>query len=73
MLLQELYPVNKLRNVAQDNTRAEYVFYVDVDFIPNRGLAKAVYEYIDSGFFDSTRVRLVINGFDLLWDHCRTA
>ena len=63
--------MNKLRNVAQDNTRAEYVFYVDVDFIPNRGLAKAVYEYIDDGFFDSTRVRLVINILDLLWDHCR--
>ena len=57
--VKALYPVNQLRNVAQDNTQAEFVLYIDVDFIPNRDLEASVYKHINNGFFNSSRVSAV--------------
>ena len=47
MCVKALYPVNQLRNVAQDNTQAEFVLYIDVDFIPNRDLEASVHKHIN--------------------------
>jgi len=32
------YPINYLRNVAINNSQTSYIFYVDVDLVPNAGL-----------------------------------
>ena len=35
---QLYYPINVLRNIALRETRTDYVFVIDVDFIPMPGL-----------------------------------
>lgn len=37
-LLQELYPVNQLRNLALENVRTSHVLLTDIDFIPSKEL-----------------------------------
>ena len=48
-LLQHLYPVNVLRNRVQDSVNAEYVFYIDVDFVPSPGLYSRLLQKLDLG------------------------
>ena len=39
MLVAQAYnPINYLRNIAINNSRTPYTFYVDVDLVPNPGL-----------------------------------
>jgi len=38
LAVQAYNPINYLRNVAINNSRTAYTFYVDVDLIPNPGL-----------------------------------
>ena len=48
--------MNRLRNVAQNNTEAEYIFLIDVDFIPNKALEFYIDQHIERGFYDSEKV-----------------
>jgi len=38
----ELYPINKMRNVALDAVRTSHVLMVDVDFVPSLGLDQKI-------------------------------
>ena len=50
-------PINKLRNIAQDNCVTEYILMLDVDFAPDRHLETRVNQYIAQGFFSSFKVQ----------------
>ena len=52
--------MNRLRNVAQNNTQAEYIFLIDVDFIPNKALEFYIDQHIERGFYDSEKVCILI-------------
>ena len=38
--------------MATDNAMSEFVFAIDVDFVPNPGLQHQLEYYIETGFFD---------------------
>lgn len=64
-----LYPVNRLRNVAQNNTQAEYIFLIDVDFIPNKALEFYIDQHIERGFYDSEKQKaLIVPALEMMKD-----
>ncbi|XP_032511691.1 beta-1,4-glucuronyltransferase 1 [Danaus plexippus] len=42
------YPQNHLRNLARKNCHTPYVFLVDVDIVPSRGMAEALDSFLSS-------------------------
>ena len=50
---QLYFPINKLRNLALENARTEFIFQVDVDFILSDNLEADVVSAIESGFFSN--------------------
>ena len=55
-LWQELYPVNHLRNIAINNTLAQYILTVDVDFLPSQDLYDKIVTWLDTGFLQEGKV-----------------
>ena len=51
---QVFFPINKLRNLALENARTEFIFQVDVDFVLSNDLEADVISAIQSGFFLNT-------------------
>ena len=77
-IFQIYYPSNFLRNVALNNTRTDYVFLSDADFIPMFGLHSHVKLAIDQGLLDNPKKKRVsmiryahkqddLKGIWLLW------
>jgi hypothetical protein len=60
----ELYPINFNRNVALDNAQTEFVFLVDVDFIPNIGLFEHIEDNIKALSMSTSRRALVVPAFE---------
>ena len=50
-------PINKLRNIAINNTLTPFIFYVDVDFVPHPNLHQLLTSQANSGFFNGAKVR----------------
>ncbi|CAB3222709.1 unnamed protein product [Arctia plantaginis] len=42
------YPQNHLRNLARKNCHTPYVFLVDVDIVPSRGMAEALDKFLEN-------------------------
>lgn len=59
----QLYPINFMRNVALDNAQTEFVFLVDVDFIPNIGLFEQIPDNIKLLKMSTSRRALVVPAF----------
>ena len=62
-------PINKLRNIAQDNSNAEFVLLIDVDFIPNKQLEHEISALITQNFFESIEVSLILYNFISIFYH----
>jgi hypothetical protein len=60
----ELYPINFMRNLALDNAQTEFVFLVDVDFIPNIGLFEHIADNIAALSMSTSRRALVVPAFE---------
>ena len=60
----QLYPINFMRNVALDNAQTEFVFLVDVDFIPDIGLFEHIKDDIKSLSMSTSRRALVVPAFE---------
>ena len=62
------YPINFLRNMALDSSQGEYVFMVDVDFVPSRHLASSIEKEISQHFSQSSHKykALVIPAFEII-------
>ena len=63
------YPVNILRNVAIDGVRTEYVFNVDVDFVPNVDATEhimALTKAMPGAIGKDTKFMLVIPAFEFV-------
>ncbi|CAJ0575796.1 unnamed protein product, partial [Mesorhabditis spiculigera] len=56
------YPINYLRNVAINATRSEFIFLLDVDFLPSRGLEGALLSSTDEFAANSV---LVVPAFEM--------
>ena len=52
-IFQLYFPINKLRNLALENARTEFIFQVDVDFILSDNLEADVISTIECGFFSA--------------------
>jgi len=68
------YPNNLLRNLVLDNLREDYYVALDVDFIPNKGAYKAMYNLIHNNNAESNEIKkrlhakeiFVLPAFDLI-------
>jgi len=63
-----LYPINALRNVVVDQARTNWVFPVDVDFIPSKQLYNRVTRVLLPRLANVERAALVVPHFELLED-----
>lgn len=66
---QGLYPINKLRNIAQDSVETDFIFYVDIDFLMNPDLYSDVTDLINTQFFENSKVRCKLQVFDVSSDN----
>jgi hypothetical protein len=60
----QIYPINFMRNVALDNAQTEFVFLVDVDFIPNIGLFERIADNMKALSMSRSRRALVVPAFE---------
>ena len=51
MFFQSIYPVNILRNIALYYVPTDFVFYCDVDFLPNPSAYDKMMKRIGTGVF----------------------
>ena len=54
-LLQDLYPNNKLRNLAWDLVRTPYILLSDLDFIPDDNVYSRLRAYLKHGILNDTQ------------------
>ena len=64
-VLQTLYPVNHLRNIALDRAPCEYVVLVDADFVPSADLYSSLLEFIHSNHSQIEAEKSTV-----CWDFC---
>lgn len=64
---QELrgYPINSLRQLAQKHIRTQFVFSIDVDFLPSKGLRHNILTELSKQTFDPVTDLLVVPVFRL--------
>ena len=62
-IFQTYYPANFLRNVALNNTRTDYVFLSDADFIPMYGVHSHIQKAIQNGLLDDPKIKRVWTHF----------
>ena len=43
---QNFYPINYLRNVGLNNTRTQWIFLMDIDFVPSKEVYTAALEFL---------------------------
>lgn len=65
---KKTYPINMLRNIAMKNAHSDWVFNVDIDFIPNLSSHSKALEHkkyiIDSYFKSSKKAAFVVPAFE---------
>ncbi len=55
-----MYPTNFLRNIGLRGVRTEYVFIIDVDFIPNKDIYNHIKLYTQQGLPSTKQVNSFI-------------
>lgn len=63
-----LYPINIMRNVASDAVETDYIFTVDIDFMPSLAAHDTIRSYLTHSFWGNqvrdTRAAMVIPAFE---------
>ena len=54
-ILQDLYPGNRLRNLAWEVVQTPHVLLTDVDFIPDSNAYKRLRSHIQTGILDEAQ------------------
>lgn len=65
----DAYPINSLRNLALMMAESDLVFYLDVDFVPSRGLYQSLldhYDWIGNEMSRTYNAHLIVPAFDYL-------
>lgn len=64
-LVQDLYPINYLRNTAISYVSTPFVFQLDVDFLPQLGLYENLMNHINRlNINESDKIALIVPAFE---------
>jgi len=66
--MQSYNPINYLRNVAINNSRTAYTFYVDVDLVPGPHLYDSLCRRLEPMQHSRQRIALVVPAFEAFDD-----
>jgi hypothetical protein len=64
-----LYPINALRNMVVDQARTNWIFPLDVDFIPSKTLYTRMIQVMLPRLAEVEQAAVVVPHFELLEDH----
>ncbi|CAK8685218.1 unnamed protein product [Clavelina lepadiformis] len=64
--IDEIYPINLLRNIALNHAVTDYVLLYDVDFVPMPGLYEYIVSHLES-IGNSDKTALIIPAYESLW------